>query len=154
MAMVLPDRTLPGGLLQLAQPWRGDVAAEIAAAESRRDGWRERVEDVLVAAQADGRAARELLREARVRWHYHAEPTLEATAAVWYAVRARYALGQADVGEWADALAGRVGALVSASASRADVARGALDFLELCGPSGPRTVPESESDPDPEEVQP
>jgi hypothetical protein len=135
----MPSELLVGGLLDVAFPWPGTVAAGVRAAAAERDAVHARAVDALQAAIARVESLRTIEREARTRAEEHAELMDEAADANWRAVDAKLRLGLATPAEWSLVMSRRVAALIALADDREAARLASLELEEACGVAAPAT---------------
>lgn len=128
-----PDFLL-GAVLSSGLPWPGSLDGEIEAASLQREAARERVEDGLLAAQTDRQAARARHTAAQRLLAEGARPAADASARLWQAARARFAVDPGGLEAWAHALNERAQAVHGLELARAEAALTVLDVVRSDGP--------------------
>jgi|GEM_PF-1448623 len=133
---------LVGAVAGSGLPWPGSLDGEIEAARVEREAARERVEDGLLEVRAAQDAARERVAAARGLLEQGAGPAAEATARLWSASRARFAVDPAGLRDWAHALSERAKSLHALELARAELALATLEVERSVGPDAevPRLV--------------
>ena len=126
-----------GGALQLSWPVPGAYRGRIAARAAERDRSLERYQEEwleLGNALLEARTSLQLALERRDR---RAPALLAAAGAGWSAVRARFRVGRATVGEWSEAVERELSALTREIEARRATG---VAWLELAQGAGPREV--------------
>jgi outer membrane protein TolC len=141
---VMPDETLPGGMLVLDLPHALALSGRVEAARQARERVREELEEALRASLArieQARAEHGATRQALVE---HALPREAETGTAWRAAQARFEVDPAAVEEVGMALRDRAMALLELLDVRHESVLAWLDLEEVIGP-GPRPLPGDEA---------
>lgn len=125
---------LLGAVVAAGLPWPTSLDGEIDAARVEREAARERVEDGLLAVQAGRLAARDRLAAARGLLDRGAGPAAQASARLWTAARARFAVDPTGLTAWAHALSEHAQGLHGLELARADLALAGLELERATGP--------------------
>jgi outer membrane protein TolC len=123
-----------GAVLGSDVPWPGALDGRIVAASVEREAARERVEDALLAAELRRAAAEERRAAADALLARGARPAVDASARLWSAARASFAVEPAALMDWATALGMRAEAVETHARARAELALATLEREQAIGP--------------------